>query len=162
MQAHIQTLQAVLYSEIPLTRYLRLTVDDYNGKALRVSAPLADNVNHFGTAFAGSLSTVATLAGWSMVWFVLKECELEGNIVIQESHCHYFLPVTRDFTAYCQKPEAAQLENFEQTLRQKGKARLELHVDIPEQDKVAFAFQGRYVVLPNQKGSQAFNQLEAG
>lgn len=153
MQAHIQTLQAVLYSEIPLTRYLRLTVDDYNGKALRLSAPLADNVNHFGTAFAGSLSTVATLTGWSMMWFVLKERELEGTIVIQESHCHYFSPVTQNFAAHCQKPEPAQLEKFELTLRQKGKARLELHVDIPEQDRVAFTFQGRYVVLLNQKGS---------
>ena len=68
---------------------------------LSLWAPISPNLNHKSTAFAGSLNSVLTLSGWSLVWLLLKEWGLSGTIVIQESTCHYHFPVHDDFVARC-------------------------------------------------------------
>ncbi len=146
MQDHLSELQSTLYKEIPITRHFNLTVGSYDERCLRLDAPLAENINHAGTAFGGSLSSLVTLAGWGIVWLIMREHELEGEIVIQDGSCNYLLPVTRDFSAYCYKPEASQIVRFERMLRSHGRARLELEATIPNEDRVAVSFHGRYVV----------------
>jgi thioesterase domain-containing protein len=146
VQDHLFELQNTLYKEIPITRHFNLTVGSYDGHSLRLDAPLAENINHAGTAFGGSLSSLVTLAGWGIVWFILRESQLEGEIVIQDGACNYLLPVTRDFSAYCYKPEASQITRFERMLRSHGRARLELEAVVLDEDKVAVSFRGRYVV----------------
>ncbi|GCE31096.1 hypothetical protein KDA_65800 [Dictyobacter alpinus] len=147
MQDQLQELQALLYKEIPITQHFHLTVGAYNERMLRLDAPLAENVNHAGTAFGGSLSALLTLAGWSMVWFVLQECNVTGEIVIQDSSCKYLHPVKRDFSAFCYRPMPEQIVRFNRMLRTHKKGRLELQADIREGDTLAVSFQGRYVVL---------------
>lgn len=146
MQDHLFELQSTLYKEIPITRHFNLTVGSYDERCLRLDAPLAANINHAGTAFGGSLSSLVTLAGWGIVWFIMREQRLEGEIVIQDGSCNYLRPVTHDFSAYCYKPEASQIVRFERMLRSHGRARLELEATILDEDKVAVSFRGRYVV----------------
>jgi thioesterase domain-containing protein len=146
VQDHLFELQHTLYQEIPITRHFNLTVGSYDERCLRLDAPLAENINHAGTAFGGSLSALLTLAGWGIVWFILRESQLQGEIVIQDSSCNYLQPVTHNFSAYCYKPEAPEITRFERMLRSHGRARLEIDATIPTQDKVAVSFHGRYVV----------------
>ncbi len=146
MRDRLQELQHVLHTEIPITKYIQLSVDSYNDRGIKLGAPLAENMNHFGAVFAGSLSTVATLSGWSMLWYLLRELDMDGTIVIQNSHCDYLVPVTKDFSAYCYKPAGLELSRFEQTLRRRGRARMELYAEIMEEDVTAVTFKGRYVV----------------
>ena len=89
-------LEAVLHHEIPLSRQMELVVRFYDGERLALGAPLAPNVNHKATAFAGSLNAVTTLAGWGTVWLLLAERGLHGTIVIQDSSTRYQLPVGHD------------------------------------------------------------------
>jgi thioesterase domain-containing protein len=145
-QDQLLELQTLFNIEIPLTKHLKLQVANYDGKVLKLNAPLTENVNHSGTAFAGSLNALLTLAGWGIVWFVLQECALQGEIVIQDGACNYLRPVTTDFSATCEKPDHNQLKRFEKTLRERGKARLELCAEIMERNTLAVSFQGRYVV----------------
>jgi thioesterase domain-containing protein len=141
-------LQAVLHHEIPLSRQMGLMVHRYDGICLTLRAPLAPNINHKATAFAGSLNAVMTLAGWGTVWLVLAERGLQGTIVIQESTTRYLLPVGNDFTATCRVPQAHELERFVSGLRRRGKARLPLTVDILDGDgRVAVAFTGMYIAF---------------
>ena len=141
-------LQAVLHHEIPLSRQMELTVHQYDGHCLALGAPLAPNINHKATAFAGSLNAVMTLAGWGTVWLLLAERGLHGTIVIQESTTRYLLPVGHDFTATCRVPSADEAERFLAGLRRRGKARLALKVEILDGDnRVAVAFTGNYVAF---------------
>lgn len=141
-------LQQVLHHEIPLSRQMRLTVHQYDGECLSLRAPLAPNINHKATAFAGSLNAVATLAGWGTMWLVLAEHGLRGTIVIQESTTRYLLPVGTDFVATCRLPMAHEAERFLAGLRRRGKARLPLAVSILDDDgRVAVAFTGTYVAF---------------
>src|ERR1700724_3477687 len=96
--SYMKELQATFDHEIPITREIGIKVAHYNGEQLALSAPIERNINHKATAFAGSLNSVVTLAGWGMIWLLLKELDITATIVIQDSASHYRKPVTRDFT----------------------------------------------------------------
>src|SRR5579884_127869 len=96
-----QALQQTLYEEIPITQQLRVAVQGYDGIRLALHAPLAENINHKGTIFAGSINAVMTLAGWGLVWLLLKESGVAAKVIIQDSSINYLLPVTQDFTDIC-------------------------------------------------------------
>ncbi|HEU5347176.1 MAG TPA: thioesterase domain-containing protein [Ktedonobacterales bacterium] len=141
-------LEEVLHHEIPLSQQMGLTVHRYDGVCLSLRAPLAPNVNHKATAFAGSLTAVATLTGWGATWLMLREQGLRGTVVIQESNTRYLLPVGNDFIATCQMPTPLTIERFLAGLRRRGKARLPLAVKILDDDgRVAVAFTGKYVAF---------------
>lgn len=146
MQSTIQELQSVLLRTIPLTQHIELRVISYEDGLLVLKAPLAPNINHQQTAFAGSLNALATLAGWGQVWLILKELDLPGDIVIQDSSCNYLRPVNNDFVAACYRPEQEQIARFTNGLKKKGIARLELSASIYSNDIVAVTFKGRYVI----------------
>ena len=72
--ALLRELQHVLNHEIPLTSHLGLQVrGDADPESLSFWAAISPNLNHKSTAFAGSLNSVLTLAGWGLVWLLLKE-----------------------------------------------------------------------------------------
>ena len=56
------------YDKIPITRAMGVRVTKYDGGQLRLAAPIALNHNHLGTAFGGSLSALATLAAYGLIW----------------------------------------------------------------------------------------------
>jgi thioesterase domain-containing protein len=141
-----QTLEATLHSDIPITKQLGISVLHYEAETLALAAPLETNINHKGTAFAGSINAVTTLAGWGLIWLLLREAEIAARIVIQESSIKYRLPLTQDIIATCSKPAPARLESFFTMLQRKGIARLELHTQISEGGHLAVEFSGRYVV----------------
>ncbi|MGO8949194.1 MAG: YiiD C-terminal domain-containing protein [Ktedonobacterales bacterium] len=147
MDELLRELQHTLNHEIPLTRHLGLRVNSYNDEeGLSLWAPISPNLNHKSTAFAGSLNSILTLGGWSLVWILLNEWGMSGTVVIQESTCHYRLPVHEDFVARCRRPPKKDLERFEAQIRGRGKGRLELSVEICQGEREAVTFWGRYVV----------------
>ncbi len=142
----LRALQAALNAEIPITAALGLWVAGFEAGALTLAAPLAPNINHKDTAFAGSLNAVLTLAGWSMLWLIVYCEAIPAKVVIQDSAIRYLRPVAYDFLAECRLPASAQVERFLLILRRKGKARMELTAEIREAGEVVVAFSGRYVV----------------
>lgn len=152
MEHLLQELQETLMQEIPITQHLGITTQSYDGHRLVLSAPLAQNINHKGTAFAGSLNALMTLAGWGQLWLILKERHIPGKIVIQDSSCRYLLPVQSDFRAICDQPSSAYIARLENTLKKYSRARMELQVAIynntnDDDQDLAAAFKGRYVVF---------------
>src|SRR6266478_6063574 len=81
----LRHLQQTMHSEIPLTGAIGIRAVAYDREGLRLSAPLAQNINDKGTVFSGSLNAVITLAGWGLIWLLLQEQDLSGAIVIQDS-----------------------------------------------------------------------------
>jgi len=142
----LRALQATLDAEIPITAAIGLKVAGFEAGALTLAAPLAPNINHKDTAFAGSLNAVLTLAGWSMLWLIARREMISAKVVIQDSAIRYLRPVACDFAAECRLPVGADVERFLLTLRRKSKARMELAAEIREAGEVAVAFSGRYVV----------------
>ncbi len=147
MRDLVQALQETLEHEIPLTRHLELRVVSYDEHGLTLKAPLAPNINHKHTAFAGSLNSLVTLTGWGMLWLLTQELQISARTVIQDSSCRYRRPVSDDFSAYCARPDQEQIEQMAEALTKRGKARIELAVEIHNTSDLAVAFVGRYVIM---------------
>ena len=139
-------LESVLHEEIPLTRAMGVAVLEWSGSALRIGAPLTNNVNHKCTAFGGSLYVMAVLSGWGLLYVLLKQAGLSAHIVIQESHIEYTAPVTNDIVAECRLPADAALARLIKTFERKGRARIELNAVVMQAGEPAVTFKGRYVI----------------
>lgn len=115
--------------------------------AVRLRAPLQPNLNHQRTAFGGSLSALAILAGWSWLHLKLREQDFAGQIVIQGNSMEYLAPADGDFEAACRGPGAERWAHFARTLAQRNRARLELDAEVFVGDGLVANFRGQYVAL---------------
>lgn len=144
--ADLQGLQSVLYSEITLAKAIGIEVREYNESGLTLCAPLENNLNHKRTAFGGSIYSVSVLAGWGLIYLLLQERELAGQIVIQESSTRFIKPVTASIVAQCAFESAGQVERFIRALQRKRVARIQLQSNLISSDGVSAVFDGTYVV----------------
>lgn len=130
----------------PLVPHLGLQVKTFLAKECVLTGAWAQNKNHIGTVFGGSLYCFAALASYGLIWAALSERGMmTGNIVISEGGIKYLAPVKGDFEVCCQAPENAMWENFFQSFIKKGKARLPLTANVMWNNKVCAVFQGTYV-----------------
>ncbi len=142
----IKILQDVLNTEIPLTRHIGISVVEYTDLSLTLSAPLENNINHKCTAFGGSIYSVSVLSGWGLIYLLLKQHNLSGHIVIQESTIKFIKPINSDITAKCSFLSIQQYEKFLNMYRRKGVARIRLTSKITCNSEDAVIFNGSYVV----------------
>jgi thioesterase domain-containing protein len=146
MQAELQFgkqyLQDKIMSEFTLARHIGIVVERADDNAIVLSAPLAPNANHKGTAFGGSLFSVAVLTGWAWVTRYLAASNVAADAVIQESTIRYLLPVQGVLRASLASPTAAQIEKFEKMLQRAGRGRIRLRVDIHQGEALASEFEG--------------------
>ena len=136
-----------LKTQIPLINHMGFLPLEWDGQALKMRAQLAPNVNDKGTGFGGSLATVATLCGWSTVTLFLREQGRDDDVVIRDSHIEYLLPVTADFTAQTALPEPSIRQAFKQKMDSKGRVRIDLVIEVIQQDQVALRLSAAYVAL---------------
>ena len=134
-----------LHSQIPITRAMGARVTSYEGGQLVVTAPLDLNHNHLGTAFGGSLSAVATLAGYALLWLELRD--RTAHVVIRRSTIQFHRPVRGELRAVCRAPDPATLATFHSDFARKGKARLALRVEIAHDGQLAVEFEGTFVAV---------------
>ena len=142
----IKHLQEVLHSEIPLTNHIGIQVGEHTDLSLTLHAPLKNNINHKSTAFGGSIYSVSVLSGWGLIYLLLKQQNLSGHIVIQESTIKYIKPVTTDITAKCSFTSIEQQDKFIKMYKRKGLARVQLEANIFCNNEQAVIFSGTYVV----------------
>ncbi|MAY41395.1 MAG: hypothetical protein CMI05_03655 [Oceanospirillaceae bacterium] len=140
-----------LKSEIPLVNHLGLNPLEWDGHTLVMGAELKPNVNDKGTGFGGSLATVTTLCGWSIVTLYLQSQGRCDDVVIADSHLEYISPVTSDFKAVTSLPNAQDLDVFDQKMMTKGRARMDLVIEIKQGDEVAMRLTGTYVALEKKR-----------
>jgi thioesterase domain-containing protein len=145
MKNLLADLQATLHHEIPVTQHMGLQVAWCEPDYVTLKAPLKANINHKNTVFGGSLNSIATLAGWSLLWVILRDAKIEAEIVIQDSSTEYLLPVNADFSATCRRPDPTTFNRFLTMLQRKGIGRIELCSEIYNDDKLAVRFKGRFV-----------------
>lgn len=138
-------LQDYMHAHIPLVAQMQVTVAGFDATGLRLTAPLAPNINHERTAFGGSLASLMTLACWGYLWLLL-EGEAGLHIVVNEAKVSYLKPVTGELDTLCPPPQAAELEKFRDMLVRRGKARIELSAEVRQGAVVAARYLGSFAV----------------
>jgi thioesterase domain-containing protein len=137
-------LQRRIDREFPLARHIGILVESAEDSCVVLCAPLAPNANFKGTAFGGSLFSIAVLSGWAWVARYLAARQLSADAVVQESKMRYLVPVQGSLRASLTAPSAEQIEKFRKMLRRAGRGRIRLHVDIREGHAVAAQFDGLF------------------
>lgn len=135
-----------LHRHIPLTAALAARVRVLEPGRVEIVAPLSPNRNHRGTAFGGSLATLAILSGWVVLQQALQAAKVDARLVIQKSECDYLEPVDADFVTESRLPEA-EWPRFLQTLERRGRARITVSSLIRVGERDAARASGTYVAL---------------
>jgi thioesterase domain-containing protein len=148
-EASIEALQQAYQTLIPISQHMGIQAVSYDGQCLRVTAPLANNINHQQSAFGGSLFSLVALAGWGLLQLKITELGLDCTTVIAGGEVGYQVPVVAELVCDCRLPAA--YEDFASRLLQTGKASILLDTGIMQGDASAMTFSGRYVV--RQTGS---------
>jgi thioesterase domain-containing protein len=141
----LDELTAYLHAAMPITRNLGARVEAYDGGSVRVAAPLAPNLNHFATAFGGSLAAVAILSGWVLLDLQLRERGIVNRLVVQRSAFDFEAPVDGDFTATSVLPPPAAWNRFLATLARHHLARVTVSTTIACASGVRGRHEGTYV-----------------
>jgi thioesterase domain-containing protein len=136
-----------LAEHIPLARALGATVDRYDARELRLRAPLRPNLNHRHTAFGGSLSALAILAGWARVSFDLRAEGVSAHVVVQRSSVDFDAPVESDFEARIEASDETSWTTFRRTLARRRKARITVLGALFAAGEPVARFEARYVAL---------------
>ncbi|RVT47940.1 GNAT family N-acetyltransferase [Rheinheimera sediminis] len=140
-------LQRTFWQKIPLSASMQLLVQSVDTHKICCSIPLEPNINLHQTMFAGSIYTLGTLTAWGMVWLLLKDQQLDGDIVLADAHIRYLKPVTDQAEGRCWRH---QCQSDFSALGQQRKARLDIKVGIFCDDIQVAVFEGRFAVLPKK------------
>jgi thioesterase domain-containing protein len=143
------SLTEFLHSRIPLTAEMQLRVQPGPPDAIEVRAPLAPNINVHGTAFGGSLVTLAIVAGWTLVNRALQRAAVECALFVQKSECEYLAPARGELVASGRLPEA-DWHAFLVDLRRQGRARIAIEVAVSSGGTVVARHLGSFVAKSPQ------------
>lgn len=144
-QSWVQELVQTWQQAIPLSEFMQLQVQSFDGNQLQCCAPLAPNKNPHHTMFAGSIYSMAALTGWGMVFLQLKALGLQGDIVLADAQIRYQAPVKQ---APAARVDLLQLKGDLSPLARGLKVRQQLKVQIMDGNSKVGEFEGRFVVLP--------------
>ncbi len=140
-----QELQDVWQKHIPISEKMAVKINQFNGYRFEVTALLNANLNPHDSMFAGSVFSMATLAGWGMVWLLMKERHLTASIVLADGHIRYRRPIV-------ERPRASvsldSLSGDLDRLANGRKARVKLEVALFSGDENAGVFTATFVLMP--------------
>jgi thioesterase domain-containing protein len=119
-----QWLEQFLHQYIPLARAMQVTALEVSEESVQLSAPLAPNLNHHATVFAGSAGALAILAAWSLLHVRLRVPFPSVAIVIQRQSMNYRRPIHGTFAARAALVQAAEWPRFLRLLARRGRARI--------------------------------------
>ncbi len=140
----VSFLQGLIDREIALAKHIGVVVESADDHTLVLRAPLKPNANHKGTAFGGSLYSLAALAGWAWATRYFAVRDISANAVIQESNMQFLLPVQGELSAHLVPPSAAEIDKFRRMLERAGRGRIQLRVQLGDGTAVAARFEGLF------------------
>jgi thioesterase domain-containing protein len=143
----ISKVQQALYKHIPLAKHLGIKIEKFTGNDFSILAPLEPNLNDKGTAFGGSLYSIAVLCGWGFLQLKCSDAKLKVETVIHKAQVKYMLPVNGEFTAKTSLSES-EWSHILPILQKGQKIRIPLSVDIFCEGEKVLSFIGKYVVKP--------------
>ncbi len=140
-------LQTYLHTHIPLSKAMEVKVVQATPDIIELRAPLAPNINHRGTAFGGSISTLATLACWSLLRVRTDGMQPAPHLVVRRNSVEYNAPVIGELRAIVRFPDDADWGGFLAAYASKGRARVKLDAEVLAGDVVAARLHGEFVAM---------------
>lgn len=144
-------IEAYVRENIPIAAAIGLRVLEASSERVVLEAPLEPNLNHRSTAFGGSVSATAILAGWTYVHLRLRTEGLSPQTVIQESAVRYDAPIRAAFRATTEPVDERAWARFRRMLARHGKGRLRIGARVESAGVDAARFEGAYVSIDSAR-----------
>ena len=139
---------AAHFAGMPPVAAMRPAIADWRDGHLRLSAPLAANVNDKGCAFGGSMVSLMTIAAWGLVSLVLADAGASAEVYVADSQVRYLKPVFQDIEVEAKFDDDGDRLTLAETLSRQGRAGARLRVRTLLVDgAVAATFSGRFVAI---------------
>ncbi len=142
-----RALQDYLHEHIPLSKAMAVAVETASPRGVRLSAPLAPNINHRDTVFGGSASALAILSAWALLHVSLLEEDLRVRLVIQRNSMSYDLPMPGEFSAEAEPPAPDRWQHFIATLARHKRARLNVRAVVRCAGQKVGELEGDFVAM---------------
>jgi len=143
----LKELEKKIYNEIPMTRLMELKLVNIDDKYFKTSAPLDINVNDKGSAFGGSLSSIAIISSWCLSKLISDELGFENvDILVIKNHSSFKKQVTNDIVCLCTIPTQKDINILKEKLKTKESASLKIHAKIVQDDETRMDYEGIYVI----------------
>ena len=113
---------------IPMARLLGVRKDgmEFDGNAMRWRISLEDfGKNDKGSAFAGALSAVSLLCGWSLVTALLESRGIRADVVSKHADTNFTAPVRTDYVV-----SATASDDVDSALRAKHHPKVSVRIVI--------------------------------
>lgn len=78
-----------LFKDIAPAQAMGIRITRFENGRIELVAPFRPNINDKGTAFAGSISSMLTLAGWALITLHLKEADIAADVMVVKSEIEY-------------------------------------------------------------------------
>ncbi|WP_158589159.1 bifunctional GNAT family N-acetyltransferase/hotdog fold thioesterase [Alginatibacterium sediminis] len=140
-------LQNMLSQQIPISDKMGVRLEQYTGRELSVKMPLPGNTNPHQSMFAGSIYSLAVMAGWSMVWLMLREHGLQGDIVLVKGEIKYRKPVLGDALALANK---SAMQGSLLPLIESKKCKMKITIELFSNHELVAQMHGMYMILPKE------------
>lgn len=152
--ARAAQLEARIHAQIPLARAMQLHIAHFDGERVILVAPLAANINDKGTGFAGSLSTLVTIAGWCLATLLGEEDGVRCEAAVYRSEIDFLRPVREELRAEAWVAGVDAIPLLRQRLAAGRRAKLPVAARLGPADDPAVVFAGNYAVW--RAGTQPF------
>jgi len=141
---YIVNLQEKIQSNIPLSEAMQFTIVELDSCSILVRAPLQPNVNIHGTGFAGSIYSVAVLAGWALCTHIMELNQMAGDLVVAGAKIKYHSAINGDIECQGEITEVDR-DAFCSSYKKLGKSKLELTINVGRLPNAIF--QGSYFAV---------------
>lgn len=146
----LRAFQRLLHGEVPLTRHMDVRAEAYDGHTLKLAAELQPNINVHGTAFGGSLYSLAAVTAWGLLRLRMEDAGALRDIILGRASIDYKKPVRSRLIARAECGDEC-FEAFSNRIRRGERARIEVEVDLFCEDDgfqdPAATFSGVYAVF---------------
>lgn len=140
-------LEKYLHDHIPLSGAMAVSVQSVSQDSVILTAPLAPNINHRDTVFGGSMSSLAMLAAWSLLFTRMRGEGLSARLVIQRNNMEFRQPIAGPFMARSELEHPEKWAEFKRLFARRGKSRISVASVLEHQGEVAGRFSGEFVAL---------------
>lgn len=135
-----------LFNSIRPAKAMGIRVHRFEKGCIELVAPLAPNLNDKGTAFAGSISSMLTLAGWALITLHLKEAGMNADVMVVKSETEYTTAVRAALFVEATLSEAERAQLF-QTQEKQGRSRICIQSHLHSNGEICARMTAHYAVI---------------
>jgi thioesterase domain-containing protein len=138
-------MKTIFQSIVPAQK-LGIQMNDWTDGRVELVAPLASNRNDKGTAFAGSIASMLSLAGWAAITLALREAGIKAEVMIVKSEIDYRAAAHGAlFAEATLAPE--ETERMTRELNERGRCRILLAAQLHSDGIDCAHMSGSYAIM---------------